>query len=256
MIRIGYKPVGLKISIAEKIAFAKEIGLTDVEVNSNDLSNDNDVAQWMEASAKHGIKLKSYAAGSLNISNPIYELTETNAVKNAVKRIQPMGIDMLLSRSLSPINGIPQKETWHYIIRKAREIAVICQDAGIKYALEVDHGCFIHTLERAQVLMHYVNHDNLYLNYDPANMYIGGSDPLYAIAVIKDKIAGGHIKDAIYRSEYIGETSVGYGEIDYAAIFAELNKHNVDVVMHYEHFSHKDEVISAHKHITSVLEGM
>ena len=253
MIKIGYKPVGMRLSITEKVAFAKEIGLDAIEINSADFISAKDEAEWSEASQKYGILLKSYAVG-VDLCNAVYEETETATVKAAAKRIKPMGMDMMLTRSMSPYNGVPQKDTWKYIIRKSREFATICGEYGIKLALEVDHGCFIHTLERAQVLMHYVNHDNLYLNYDPANMYIGGADPLYAISIIKDKIAGGHIKDAIYRSEYKGETGVGYGEIDYVAIFKELNKYNVDVVMHYEHFKLKDEVISAHKHIVSVME--
>ena len=256
MIKFGYKTAMIKgLTRDEQLAFAKELGLAEMEVNSGDIANENDVAEWRGLSEKYGVLIKSAGVG-MNLCNPVYEGAITNSIKKKAKLAKQLDFRMIFTRTLSPSIGVPQKDTWKYTIRKVKEFADICEDAGVRFALEIDHGCFIDSMERALTLFHYVNQDNLYLNYDPTNIYIGGGDPVLAIAAAKDKIVGGHIKDAIYRTEYKGETTIGCGEIDYAAIFRELNRQGTDITLHYEHLKDKDEVRAAHQYIQGIFSSV
>ena len=256
MIQFGYKTAMIKnLTREERMAFAKELGLAAIEVNGGDITSENDGHEWMELSAKYGILMKS-VGGAVNMCNPVFEDTTIATVTKLAKLTKMMDFDMVFSRTLWPVNGVPQKDTWNHVIQTVKRLADICEDAGIKFAIEVDHGCFIDSLERALILLHYVNQDNLYFNYDPTNMYIGGADPVLAISALKGKIVGGHIKDAVYRQEYKGETGIGFGEIDYSAIFNELNQNNIDIIMHYEHCKTKDEVIWAHQYIGAIFSAL
>ena len=48
---------------------------------------------------------------------------------------------------------------------------------------------------------------------DPTNFYLGGSDPLDIFHDFDDRIASGHIKDAVYCTEWKGEVPMSEGEM-------------------------------------------
>ena len=46
-----------------------------------------------------------------------------------------------------------------------------------------------------------MDHPNLYVNFDPTNYYLVGSDPLRVIERLSKRMINGHIKDGVYKSD-------------------------------------------------------
>ena len=116
---------------------------------------------------------------------------------------------------------------------------------------------FVHTLERVERLMGLVDHPNFWLNYDPTNYYVVGSDPLQVIERHADRIINGHIKDGVYRADEKGERPVGTGEVPYAEIFqARSSTRDLDIAMHIEHCNSVECVTEAAAHVKKVMASL
>jgi sugar phosphate isomerase/epimerase len=129
----------------------------------------------------------------------------------------------------------------------------MAEDCGIKFAVEADPPCFVQNLERVERLLEMVDYPHLFVNFDPTNYYIAGSDPLKVIERIGHLLINGHIKDGIYRQEKKGEVAIGEGEVEYPEIFRALMAKKMDIVMSIEHCRTPEQVASAAAHIKKVL---
>ena len=251
--RIGYRTPGLKeFSFAEKLKLAQDLGLEAVEFSRGEFEGAGAIDEVRERAEEMGITL-SAMGGGFNLCNPELLKESYAACERALKFCEKLGIDILFSRTLSPDSGIPQKETWKTCAEATRTVAEMAADRGIKFALEADPPCFVQNLERVERLLEMVNHPNLYVNFDPTNYYIVGSDPLKVIERLGHLMINGHIKDGIYRQEKKGEVAIGAGEVEYAEIFRALMEKKIDIVMSIEHCRTAEQVTSASQYIKKVL---
>lgn len=251
--RIGYRTPGLKeFSFAEKLKLAKDLGLDAVEFSLGEFQGEGDIEEVREKAAEMDIAL-SAMGGGVNLCNP--DLLEKSFAdcERALEFCHKLGIKILFSRSLSPAEGVPQKETWKTCAQATRQVAQMAANSGIKFAIESDPPCFVQNLERVERLLEMVDHPHLFVNFDPTNYYVVGSDPFKVIERLGHLMINGHIKDGIYRQEKKGEVAIGEGEVEYPEIFRVLMAKKIDIVMSIEHCKTAQEVTSAAAHIKKVL---
>ena len=77
-----------------------------------------------------------------------------------------------------------------------------------------------------------VERDNLFVNFDPANMILyGAGEPMPALEQLGSRVHSVHCKDATW-SDQPGETwgrevPLGEGDVDFAAFLKTLKKHRL-----------------------------
>lgn len=253
--RIGYRTAGLgELDFTSKLQLCHRLNLTAIEVTLREFQSEAPEAVRNRAHAM-GIAITA-VAGAMNPSVPS-ALDETLAVcEQNLTLCRALGVDFLYTRSMWPEAEVPQPDTWDHLIPTMRHLAQMCADAGVRLGLEVDHGCFIDTLERAERLMEAVDHDNLYFNFDPTNFYLGGSDPLTVLDRHHHRILNGHIKDGVYRYRRREEVPIGAGEVPYREIFTRINELGMDIAMNIEHCNSVQCVTAAAQFVHRVLSEL
>jgi sugar phosphate isomerase/epimerase len=257
-ITIGYRSPGLSESHspAEKIALAAELGLSIIEPQCipRELPDIETARQMRSAADDAGISIPSMGA--------LFSTVENNGnieseIKTAIEFAQTLGVTYIFSRIMTPPDDVPEKEAWKRLGERGPIVAEGLAKANIKWSIEADPPCFIHTLERFQRALEIIDHPNCYPNFDPTNLYVVGSDPIQAVEIFGQRILSGHIKDGYYHSPTDhGEKPIGTNEVDYTAIFKAMMDKGISANMHIEHCNHPDCVRKAAQHIRSVMESL
>jgi len=253
MIRFGYRTPGLReLSFWQKAQLAADLGLPVIEVGRPEFATLDDCRELRDACGELGVEVTS-VGGSMNLCDPALEEETTEQMEFALDACEVLDAGIFFTRVMDPAPGVPQAETWEACTRITRLACERAAERGIRFALEADPPCFVHTLERVERLMELVDHPNFWLNYDPTNYYVVGSDPLQVISRHADRIINGHVKDAVYRSDEKAERPVGTGEVPYAEIFRALLDRNLDIAMHIEHCRTVECVTEAAAHVKQVM---
>ena len=256
MIRFGYRTPGLKaLSFRQKAQLAADLGLTVIEVARTEFATLDDCDELNAACAALGVAVTS-VGGAMNLCDPALRAETMEQLDFALDVCARLGADIFFTRVMSPAPGVPQADTWEACAEITRTACERTAERGIRFALEADPPCFVHTLERVERLMELVDHPNFWLNYDPTNYYVVGSDPLLVIERHADRIINGHVKDAVYRADEKEERPVGAGEVPYAEIFRALLDRGLDVAMHVEHCNSVECVTEAAAHVKAVMASL
>ena len=256
MIRFGYRTPGLKaLSFREKVQLAADLGLPAIEVARTEFASLEDCKELKAASAELGVEVTSMG-GAMGLCNPTLREEILEQLEFALDACEELDVDIFFTRAMSPAPGVPQADTWEACAEITRAVCERSAERGIRFALEADPPCFVHTLERVERLMEMVDHPNFWLNYDPTNYYVVGSDPLQVIERHADRIINGHIKDAVYHADEKGERPVGTGEVPYAEIFSALLDRGLDIAMHIEHCNSVECVTEAAAHVKKVMASL
>ena len=256
MIRFGYRTPGLKaLSFRQKAQLAADLALPVIEVARTEFDTLDDCREMREACADLGVEITSMG-GAMNLCDPALAADTLNQLDFALDACAALDVDIFFTRVMWPAPGVPQADTWQACADITRAVCERTAARGIRFALEADPPCFVHTLERVERLMELVDHPNFWINYDPANYYVVGSDPLQVIERHADRIINGHVKDGVYHADEKGERPVGAGEVPYAEIFTALLDRNLDVAMHVEHCNTVACVAEAAAHVQGVLASL
>ncbi len=101
-------------------------------------------------------------------------------------------------------------------------LADLFADAGCRLLLETGQ----ETADDLMAFLESVNHPNLGINFDPANMILyGKGDPIDAISKLVSRVRGVHIKDAVATTtpgQWGTEMPVGQGQVDWSRFFKVL----------------------------------
>ena len=251
MIKLGYF-LFRELTFRDKIDLAKKLNLDAVQPGNKDVTGDADVHQMAAIAKEANITIDSLCV-PVHTCRPSGKADSLNTLKALIEKAKILGVKLIICSANNPDPGIGQKDAWNYTVDFYRLYCDLCGENGMKFVHETDHGCFVQNLERTEWLFEKVNHKNLYLNYDPANFYIGGSDPLKVIDRMKQYIVSGHIKDAVYLTDNIGETKIGEGELDYPGILKKMEKENLSITMYLEHCKNAQDVIDGANCIRTVL---
>ena len=255
-IRLGYRTPGLTahLDAAGKMALAQELGMSVVEPQCNPREiTDTQVARDLA----HAADAAGIAIDSVGCELPLSARGDDpefgQRLDFALEVAAILEARWIFTRVLAPDAGVAQDRSWQTVIERARSAAVACAAVGRELLIEADPGTFVHTLERQRRLLEAVGHPALRPNFDPCNLYVGGSDVDEAIATFGDRIASLHTKDGIYRSERRGEVALGTGELDWGRILGALRARGIALNGFVEHCTHPDQVRAAAAHLQRVI---
>jgi len=219
---------------------------------------DLEAAKSLRAAADSaGIQIPSMGCGGavpLSVKQSRAELD--GQIDELLRFAETLGLPYIFTPVVQPPAGMPQAEAWEHVAQQGRHLAERLQRAGLGWGVEADGGRFVHTLERVEKMMAVVDHPNLHLNYDPTNLYLGGSDPLLAIERCGDRMVNGHIKDGLYRSDQRGEVTIGEGEVPWRAILSELVRRKIRIRLFVEHCKSEACVRAAAAWVKPLLAGL
>jgi sugar phosphate isomerase/epimerase len=110
------------------------------------------------------------------------------------------------------------------LVETMRTIADLCKEKSMGFHLETGQ-------ETAEELLHFLEglrRDNVFINFDPANMILYGKDkPIEALETVKDYVRSCHCKDGVWPTEegQLGEERpLGEGQVDIPAFVAKLKE--------------------------------
>jgi L-ribulose-5-phosphate 3-epimerase len=218
-----------------------------------------------------GIRRVQLAIDPLRESPKIWGQTELLFRQNGITIVSGMvgciGEDYSTLESIRLTGGIAPDSTWEQNLKNIRVAAVLAKKLGLKLVtfhagflppsesdptftkmlqrLDIVSDIFmVHNilvgLETGQEtapalanLLHKLNHPNIGVNFDPANMILYDSgDPINALRVLAPWIRQVHIKDA-KRTKTPGqwgeEVVVGTGEVDWRMFFTTFRQVNFNV---------------------------
>jgi sugar phosphate isomerase/epimerase len=110
------------------------------------------------------------------------------------------------------------------LVATMREIADYCKEKGIAFHLETGQ----ETAEELLEFLESLERDNVFINFDPANMILYGKDkPIEALETVKAYVRSCHCKDGVWPTEegQLGEERpLGEGQVDIPAFVAKLKE--------------------------------
>ena len=205
-----------------------------------------------------------------------------------------IGEDYSTLDSIRRTGGIAPDSTWKQNVKNMSACAAIAQKMGLKLVTfhagflppEESHPSFGKMLQRLEVVadifmaqnillgletgqetaselaafLHKLNHPNIGVNFDPANMILyGKGDPVKALHTLAPWVRQIHIKDA-KRTHVPGtwgqEVPVGTGDVDWRAFFSTF-KHvvfNVNLVIEREQGDNRaDDIRAARKVVEQTI---
>ncbi len=208
----------------------------------------------------------------------------------------PIGEDYSTLESIRQTGGVVPDETWEENLAVATGIAKIVEREGIEMMmfhagfvphdrtapgyvtlgdrltvladLFADAGCELlletgqETADDLLTFLDAVNHPNIGVNFDPANMILyGKGDPIDAITKLVDMTGQVHIKDATATTtpgEWGAEVPSGQGQVDWTRFFAVLDDAGYDGSLMIEREAGDDrpgDIAIARDLITAHLSG-
>lgn len=158
---------------------------------------------------------------------------ETRAARTAeLKAIADFARELSVDRVGVHLGFVPHDRTnpdYGALVELTRDVCAHC--GRNQQALHLETG-----QEPADVLIRFlddVNRDNLFVNFDPANMILyGAGQPLPALEMLGARVRSVHCKDAVW-SDRPGETwgrevPLGEGDVDFAAFLRVLKRIGYD----------------------------
>ncbi len=165
---------------------------------------------------------------------------------------QKLGVGVLAGFTGSPIwsyvvgypppNASLVADALRDLVRRWSPILDVCEECGVKYALEVHPGQLAFDLYTTEMVLDALNgREVLGLTFDPSHLHWQGIDPVEFLRRFRDRIYHVHVKDAVVtltgRSGLLGSylpygdprrgwhpRSPGRGGIDWEAIVRALNE--------------------------------
>jgi sugar phosphate isomerase/epimerase len=141
-----------------------------------------------------------------------------NLVKSRILLASKVGAEFV-----NTVAGHPQSDDqWKHWRTEVRKLGDFARDHGVMLCLET-HGAVIGRSADARRAIEMLDHSNVRINYDPANLlYYVGERPEQDIQGIVDLISHVHIKDKIGGKEEWNFPAVGRGSIDFVKVLGPL----------------------------------
>lgn len=206
-----------------------------------------------EALDLRGMRIASKWFSSFLATKP-YEETEKEFVKE-LDYLQAMGADRInVSEQSYSVQGNEDlsifdnkvhftEEEWQKVCEGLNKLGKIAADRGFKLCFHHHMGTGVQTIAETERLMDNTDPRYMFLCYDTGHFSFDGEDPLYILKKYPERIGHVHLKDV--RSEVVKKategkwsflksvregtfTVPGDGDVDFDAVFAELEKMNYE----------------------------
>lgn len=206
-----------------------------------------------EALDLRGMRIASKWFSSFLATKP-YEETEKEFVKE-LDYLQAMGADRInVSEQSYSVQGNEDlsifdnkvhfaEEEWQKVCEGLNKLGKIAADRGFKLCFHHHMGTGVQTIAETERLMDNTDPRYVFLCYDTGHFSFDGEDPLYILKKYPERIGHVHLKDV--RSEVVKKategkwsflksvregtfTVPGDGDVDFDAVFAELEKMNYE----------------------------
>lgn len=239
---------------AEKIAKIKAMGMQAWQPSFGEFQNE-DPQHIKDMATEHGIIMTSLAAG-VPMSTPSLREQCLKDWRTRIEFAKTLGVSIMFSRSFPLPEGVDPNEAWKNCVFLCKEMTRMCTDNGLTFAFETDHENLIHTLDGALRLLDAVNMDEMKVNYDPTNFYIGGNGPVEVLDALFERVVHGHIKDAVRPAgEPAHEVPVGEGDMNYMDIFTDLRRRGYEGAMVIEHCYTFENLQKAWNHVEPIARN-
>lgn len=147
----------------------------------------------------------------------------TQEMKEIADFARLLGVDVV-ALHLGFVPHDPGNPTYEDVLRVTREVCDRCKNNGQRLHLETGQ-------ETAEVLLQFladVDRDNLFVNFDPANMILYGSgEPIEALKKVGSYVRSVHCKDGKWAAkpgeEWGAEVPLGEGDVGMEAYLRTLN---------------------------------
>lgn len=228
--RIGVRSVNLKMDIDTALVECQKMGLHGIQVSPGECVPDEMSRSDREAFVK---KVKAHDLvicamnGGPNLSDPEGIDERIEQYKKILQLSADLGPGIVTGESKRKSPEISDAETWDVTVNSVGEIVEYGKKVGAQLAIEPGPSCFIRTPEDLLRLCKEVN--GLRVNYDPANVLRGGSDPVEGVKLLGNLIIHTHAKDARnLLGGGGGETPLGQGQVDFPNYIAALREVGFD----------------------------
>lgn len=220
-------------SIEEALAGIANAGFKSVELASvpgwtEHVRRDSDAEEL--ASVKDLLNNYGLTAVSLAGHSDLVSEAGIAEFRKALNIARKMGINYVTTSTggHDASSGGSLDEQRNHFLTNIRPLADEAAAAGITICLET-HGGLLASGVIAKKLIEDIGKENIGINYDPGNViFYGGVRPEEDIVSSADAVKHVHCKDQIGGPGVWNFPTVGTGEVDFAAIFAELDKAGFD----------------------------
>jgi inosose dehydratase len=210
-------------SLGRDYGFAATVSLDD---------NPMDVKRMFD---KHGLTITNVCAHATLLDPVSPARFGTSEILKAIRLAEGMGVEHVITTEGHPqtewAENLTKNEQVLVIVDKLYEPVRLAADLNIKLLLE-PHGPLTDTIDGLEAIMAGLgNPDNVGINMDTGNSWLGGSDPVEMAKRFKDRIFHVHWKDlpAEWESKRgtmwgcgFGPVALGEGVIDIAGVFEVL----------------------------------
>lgn len=122
-----------------------------------------------------------------------------------------LGAPIVTTESGNIINGEDFQTGWNRFIGVVKSICEHAEKVNGYFTLELGACCMVQTPDLLEKAIKEVNSDNFKVNFDPANVVMGGFDPVECVYRFADRIVHTHAKDGIKGK--VQEVLIGTGDV-------------------------------------------
>lgn len=221
--KIGVMIESFRLGVRDGILKAAEIGADGFQIycTGGEMAPENmdadDREEFKTFVAEQGLTISAlcadYFKGFLNAETNPETVEKTLACMDLAA---DLGVDVITSH----IGTLPEDDDspeWEIGLKAMRELAAHGEEVGVRFASETGP-------ESAELLRRFLDRvpgNIVGVNYDPANLVMGGYDQIGGVEVLSDYIFHTHAKDGTRQPRE--EVALGEGDVDFPAWVAELD---------------------------------
>ncbi|KKR03707.1 MAG: Xylose isomerase domain protein TIM barrel [Candidatus Uhrbacteria bacterium GW2011_GWF2_39_13] len=177
---------------------------------------------------KYGIPFdflkKKFCSGRLKISSLSGYMDWTDENKNhqrkeefkrIVNQCAELKTDIICTETGRNFSERNDEKAWFILTKSIRELCRFAETKNVRIAIEMGRRDLVFGIAAFKKLQDTVGCNNLKINFDPANLFRGGLNPVDVLEELKGDIVQVHLKDA----DKNGMSPLTKGNVDFLRIF-------------------------------------
>ncbi len=237
-----------ELPLEKRLEITKNVGLSvhelGIENADTDVKLSDSVAEIKDLYKKYGIELICAATGN-DFTNGNKD--DVEKVKKVIDMCDALGVKYLrIFAGFSPVEEVTG-ERWDVMIDALTELGNYSKNTGVTLAVETHGGVngfddgvehFYSTSTKPEALEKMMKQipENVFFNYDPANIYaVGIENPDEVYQMIKDRVAYAHFKDFVtLPSGHLLPAACGESDMDWKVILDGIGNRDLVALFEYE----------------------